>query len=489
MPQASPKDTDNIPLDTSKAQICRMGLDDTSEATTYEQSRRYALHSVVPLSNQDDEELCWQFATLRSGNGGIVEVYETSGLNPKNVGSFHKVATINNLFPSNCLNISRPIGIFCCKKGDNEMLFATDSYGNLTGISIDFESDEDGGPLKILHQQNVLSSAKNKDIYENKESLKGMQLSAFTATRDGALLAFGGQDRETFIWDVEKQTSSWRGRNLPPDPQTLLQQPVWGTALQFIGPGLSRSKDTDSGSNNVLAVGSAYKELRIYDVRVQRRPVAHTKEGIIENRVSSICALNDSGFNLAVGDSTGDVHNIDLRKMEAVGRFVGPGGSVRQIIRHDSQPIIACVSLDRMLRIYDIASRRMISKVYLKQRLNCCTFAPSSFLDGPTNTEKMESVGTWEEGDAYMRDNVEAYVNSSDSEESDDDESLMEVGDEFRESESSSEEEEEEDEGDDDGESTSGESDKNIGTNSDESSVDEDKVGKENAKKKRHRAK
>ena len=441
VPRASPADIDNIPFNTSKAQITRVGMVDTSEveSSNYEQTRKYALHAVVPLTNRDEEDVCWQLATLRSGNGGIVDVYETSQLSSKSVGSFHKVASLNGLFPSAL--VGTPMGLLCRKNEDNEKLFACDSNGNLAVISVDFESDEDESPLKITHRQNVVCSGNDVADKISQLSSGSPILSAFTASPDGTSLAFGGRSRETFIWDIEKEVSSWKGRNLPPDPQTLLQQPVWGTAMEFIGAGLSRRKDTESRPGHVLAVGSAHKELRIYDIRAQRRPIAHTKEGVIENRVSSLCVLDDSGFHLAVGDSTGDIHNIDLRKMEAVGRFVGPGGSVRQIIRHDSQPIIACVSLDRMLRIYDITSRRMLSKVYLKQRLNCCAFAPGSFMEND-NTKNIESQHVWKEGEAYIGDNVQAYVNSSDDEDGesdeDDDGSLMEVGDEFKESESSS---------------------------------------------------
>ena len=227
-----------------------------------------------------------------------------------------------------------------------------------------------------------------------------------------------------------------KAKNLPPNPQTLLQQPIWSTAMAFLS-------QTDSspigGSTNLLAIGTAYKQLQIYDVRAdatQRRPVLYTpewdvnKENLLEYRVTSLCQLNSN--RIAVGDAAGYITNLDLRKISNnrgrsvaanVGRFTGPAGSVRQIVKHERLPIIACVGLDRMLRTYDINSRKQLDCVYLKQRLNCVLFCE----DGTWNDEDEDSVVDEEtkeelmvEGNIDDDDEVVDYVDSS-AEENDDD--------------------------------------------------------------------
>ena len=110
-----------------------------------------------------------------------------------------------------------------------------------------------------------------------------------------------------------------KAKNLPANPQTLLQQPIWSTALEFLSP-----FDTPSycNSNNLLAIGTAYKQLQIYDVRtsaVQRRPIIYTpewdstKENLLDHRVTSLCQIDSN--RIIVGDSAGYMHTLDLRRI------------------------------------------------------------------------------------------------------------------------------------------------------------------------------
>ena len=81
----------------------------------------------------------------------------------------------------------------------------------------------------------------------------------------------------------------WKAKNLPPDPQTLLQLGLWQTGISFWN-------DSDS----MIAVGTAYGELRVYDYEVQRRPTVwtskkYTSKGgqrtALEERVTSVQCL------------------------------------------------------------------------------------------------------------------------------------------------------------------------------------------------------
>lgn len=236
----------------------------------------------------------------------------------------------------------------------------------------------------------------------------------------------------------------FKAKNLPPNPQTLLQQPIWSSAMTF----LSQTDTTPiGGSTNLLAIGTAHKQLQIYDVRAdatQRRPVLYTpewdvnKENLLDYRVTSLCQLNSN--RIAVGDSAGYITNLDLRKITNqrgrstsanVGRFTGPAGSVKQIIKHERLNIIACVGLDRMLRTYDINSRKQLDCVYLKQRLNCALFCEdSTWNDNDEDENSVDDEAEIEdsmiEGNIDDDDEVVDYVDSSEEEEEDDDESQKE---------------------------------------------------------------
>lgn len=234
---------------------------------------------------------------------------------------------------------------------------------------------------------------------------------------------------------------------MPPDPQTLLQQPMWTTALQFIHTPHNHSNGSHNNSNepnssqNLLASGTAYKQVQIYDVRSSssdskgtRRPILHTPQDLLQHRVTSLLQLPNSN-QLIVADAIGDCHILDLRKFHTgkqlsykkqkscsasqeigLGRLVGPGGSIRQLAMHPTLPMVACVGLDRKLWSWDIKTKRMVDCVYLRQRLNCLLICEDegwngSSDDAQVSEERIDGEGVdWEaEGDE-----VHDYVDSED---------------------------------------------------------------------------
>lgn len=215
-----------------------------------------------------------------------------------------------------------------------------------------------------------------------------------------------------------------QAKNLPANPQTLLQQPIWSTAIQF----LSRTDTAPvKESTDLLAIGTAYKQLQIYDVRtdaIQKRPVLYTpewdstKENVLEHRVTSLCQLDSN--RIIVGDSAGFMNTIDLRKItnkhgrslsSSVGRYCGPAGSIRQIVKHETLPIVACVGLDRMLRTYDVDKRKQLDCVYLKQRLNCMLFCSDGSWSGKDSDEDEDEMEA--EGEIDDEDEIADYIDSS----------------------------------------------------------------------------
>ncbi|KAL3785065.1 hypothetical protein ACHAW5_001765 [Stephanodiscus triporus] len=138
---------------------------------------------------------------------------------------------------------------------------------------------------------------------------------------------------------------------------------------------------------NALVEGTAYGEVRIYDVRSSsRRPVSSWTSDDVDGgggrRITALCRAGTDGDVLVVGNAIGDVRLLDLRRTSSdLGRLVGPGGSVRQLVSSPNDPnVVACVGLDRRLYTWDLGKanggKRGIATgcAYLKQRLNCVMF-------------------------------------------------------------------------------------------------------------------
>lgn len=97
------------------------------------------------------------------------------------------------------------------------------------------------------------------------------------------------------------------------------------------------------------------------------------------------------------------------------GRFRGVSGSVRSISCHPTEPLISVVGLDRFLRVFDINTRFLHSKVhslfscpqtflktvffqvYLKQKLNAVLFSAANAAPEPVDENESEVDALWKE--------------------------------------------------------------------------------------------
>ncbi|KAF6107106.1 WD repeat domain 74 [Phyllostomus discolor] len=83
-------------------------------------------------------------------------------------------------------------------------------------------------------------------------------------------------------------------------------------------------------------------------------------------------ALTPGSNSVIVGNTHGQLAEIDLRQGRLLGCLKGLAGSVRGLQCHPSKPLLASCGLDRILRIHRIQNPRGLEhKVYLKSQLNC----------------------------------------------------------------------------------------------------------------------
>ncbi|KAF4009818.1 hypothetical protein G4228_001230 [Cervus hanglu yarkandensis] len=138
---------------------------------------------------------------------------------------------------------------------------------------------------------------------------------------------------------------------------------VDGTLITCVDSGILRvwhDKDKEASSDPV----------RVYDpASPQRRPVLEATYG--EYPLTAM-TLTPEGNSVIVGNTHGQLAEIDLRQGRLLGCLKGLAGSVRGLQCHPSKPLLASCGLDRVLRIHRIRNPRGLEhKVYLKSQLNC----------------------------------------------------------------------------------------------------------------------
>lgn len=190
------------------------------------------------------------------------------------------------------------------------------------------------------------------------------------ATSGPPALAAGGRENDLKLWDLNTTQCTWKAKNVPNDFLDL-RQPVWISSLRSLELEGGSSSDSGGTTAHQIIAGTAYRQVRLYDTRAQKRPT-HSVDAD-EHGITTM-AVAPNAREVVVADTAGLVRVLDLRKMKWGRRFSGPAGSVRGLAFHPSLPVLACVGLDRMARVYDYHSREQKFQLYLKQRLNAVLF-------------------------------------------------------------------------------------------------------------------
>ena len=208
----------------------------------------------------------------------------------------------------------------------------------------------------------------------------GSEYSSYVAAIDpqGARVALGGREKDLVLWDVASASTCFKARNVPHDNLDLAV-PVWVTGLQFV-----------PSSDKQVAMCTGYfesrlrGEVRLYDVKSgQRRPTHRAIAPMMgggptaaaatgcEEAMRSLCVTPDARY-VIVGSVGGQMARLDMRmNLKRLSGYKGCAGAVRQIACHPTLPLVACVSLDRHARVYDLEGKgEAVQKVYLKQRLS-----------------------------------------------------------------------------------------------------------------------
>nr|KAF6468664.1 WD repeat domain 74 [Rousettus aegyptiacus] len=159
-----------------------------------------------------------------------------------------------------------------------------------------------------------------------------------------------------------------------------LRVPIWDQDIQFLP------------ESQKLVTCTGYHQVRVYDpASPQRRPVLEATYG--EYPLTAM-TLTPGANSVIVGNTHGQLAEIDLRQGRLLGCLKGLAGSVRGLQCHPSKPLLASCGLDRILRVHRIRNPRGLEhKVYLKSQLNCLLLSGrDNWEDEPQEPQESNKV-------------------------------------------------------------------------------------------------
>jgi ribosome biogenesis protein NSA1 len=318
-----------------------------------------------------------------------------------------------NLNQISSANKENEIRSICLDSSDDSKLyFGTRSHKI---FSYDFRNDclvdkfqlkDCKGTLKSIrsYEENVITASDNGNvrILDSEGEIlgdfsSGGNLCCMVQNLDiPNIIATGGKETNLKIWDINDTSKSiFDAKNVRNDWLNL-QVPVWVLGAEFIP------------LSDKIVTCTGYHHVRVFDPKVQRRPVLEMTFDEYPITAISLCPLTD---NCAiVGNSQGKMATVDFRKGKIVNIFKGFAGSIRDIKCHKTLPLVASCGLDRYIRIHDVQSKELKHKFYMKSRLNCLLFREdfdlsNKILDGkvPTGNYKNDKIATIEDEEIWSK--------------------------------------------------------------------------------------
>lgn len=235
-----------------------------------------------------------------------------------------------------------------------------------------------------------------EDLQEEIEA--GKDLFCMSRKKDTEnIFSVGGKenDLKLFDWNNTK-CPVFQAKNVRNDWLNL-RVPVWVMQTRFI----------PSTDNIVTSTG--YHQIRLYDTKVQRRPVLETNFG--EYPITALSINNSNHNQIIVGNTHGQMALLDIRKGAMVQEYRGFAGGIRDIQCHDKKPLIVSCGADRFLRIHDLNSKEMLHKVYMKSKLNCFLLTKTNWdINGTECVDEGETEENFENEDDGSVDDEDIWT-------------------------------------------------------------------------------
>lgn len=168
------------------------------------------------------------------------------------------------------------------------------------------------------------------------------RLAQWRLADDATHFAYGGDEVEISLWNIQSSSETWRAKNVPND-NLGLRQPVQNMSLTFL------TEDTRH-----LVAGSQLGHVRRYDTRAAKKPTADWKSIA---KVGGIRVV-ERGFargehQIFVADQGSNLYSLDLRTGKVLYGYKGLAAAVTALAASSDQLVSTC--LDHYVRTHSIA--------------------------------------------------------------------------------------------------------------------------------------
>lgn len=186
------------------------------------------------------------------------------------------------------------------------------------------------------------------------------KLAAGAACVGGGRWAAGGDGLDVSVYDVSTGAVLFAAK---PPPKDWLGMYVKVRVASLVWLGASAPE---------LLLAGGEKEVRLFDLRAQRRAV---RTWAVGEGVVNALAVAPSGAALAAGDTHGRCALYDLPSGRLTGVLKGCAGSVRSLAWHPSGSHVAATGLDRFVRIFCARTRGGFkASLFVKQPCTAVAF-------------------------------------------------------------------------------------------------------------------
>ncbi|KAF0560684.1 WD40 repeat-like protein [Gigaspora margarita] len=216
--------------------------------------------------------------------------------------------------------------------------------------------------------------------------------------KENHIFACGGKERDLTVWDIHANPDSivtqnkesrqhegmiWNGKNVRSDFLDL-RCPVWVTEIQFLN-------DQDYTK---IVTGTRFHQIRLYDIKAQRRPVF---EASIGHKMVVSIAITQSQNEIIFSDTIGNIFTCDLRTGRNLGQYKGfPKGSngcVTDLTIHHNSSSLVSASADQHLHVHKLGEfREEKRKILLNHKLKCVLVEDDDVPDVPDVPEVEETA-------------------------------------------------------------------------------------------------
>lgn len=272
---------------------------------------------------------------------------------------------------------------------------------------------------------------------ESQTAILPMRLCEWRPAPDGKAFSYGGDEVELSIWDLEaafapKQPAPqpegtkkrkrgndllpgelWRAKNVANDSLSL-RQPVHNTCLSYLS------------TPQQLVAGTQRGDVRRYDTRAARKPVAEWKQICKGNGIGAI-AKGHNEHEVFVSDQTSSLFAVDARNGRVIYGYKGIAGAITSMA--PSPAGLVSTALDRYARVHSTYpppaeagqpqnnKGTVLEKMYLKSIPTCVVWDEVEGEDADHHSDGMrrDGAGADSEGsDADVWEGMQVAEDSGD---------------------------------------------------------------------------